>query len=97
MPHDTVPERQDVKLGIYRHYKGTLYEAIALAKHTETGVPLVVYRNRLGEYFARPLEMFWGYVPVAGRHVQRFTFVADTWAQADAEEAGKTCSTPPSA
>ena len=44
---------------IYKHFKGNLYEIIAIAKHTETMEDMVVYREVDGEKtYARPLEMF---------------------------------------
>jgi len=49
-----------VKSGLYRHYKGKYYEVIGVAKHSETGEFLVVYRPLYGEQglWVRPLEMF---------------------------------------
>jgi len=49
-----------VKSGLYRHYKGKYYEVIGVAKHSETGELLVVYRPLYGEQglWVRPLEMF---------------------------------------
>ena len=41
----------------YRHYKGGLYEALFLSRHTETGETLVCYRSLLfGTYFSRLLD-----------------------------------------
>ena len=40
----------DIPAGTYRHYKGTLYEVIGEATHSETEEPLVVYRCLYGEF-----------------------------------------------
>ena len=41
----------------YRHFKGTVHEIIAVAKHTETGEYMVIYDHN-GEIWARPYDMF---------------------------------------
>ncbi len=51
--------RMPKKGEFYRHFKGNLYEVLAIAKHTETMEDMVVYKEVDGEVtYARPLEMF---------------------------------------
>ena len=49
-----------LKLGIYRHYKGSLYLVTAIARHSENLKPMVVYHCLNGDYrtWVRPLEIF---------------------------------------
>ncbi len=60
--------------GIYRHYKGPLYEVLGVARHSETEEPLVVYRALYGDYglWVRPLDLFLESVEVQGEPVPRF-------------------------
>lgn len=58
-------ELVELKMGVYRHFKGKEYEVFDLAEHTETGESLVIYRsiNRErycdnGIVYARPFYMF---------------------------------------
>ena len=62
--------------GIYKHYKGNLYQVIEVATHSETGEELVVYRTLYGDYsmWVRPLDMFQERVEIDGREVPRFRF-----------------------
>ena len=63
-----------VTQGIYRHYKGSLYQVLHTAQHSETEEALVVYRCLYGEYgvWVRPLSMFSATVEVEGKQVPRF-------------------------
>ena len=67
-------EHHSPRPGIYRHYKGPLYEVLGVARHSETEEPLVVYRALYGDYglWIRPLEMFTELVEVQGEPVPRF-------------------------
>ncbi len=63
--------------GIYKHYKGNLYEVIDVARHSETEEEHVVYRTLYGDYstWIRPLAMFTETVQIDGQQVPRFAFV----------------------
>lgn len=49
-----------IKPGIYKHYKGNLYEVIGTATHSETKESFVIYRAVADgkELWARPEKMF---------------------------------------
>ena len=66
-----------LKKGIYRHYKGNLYELIDVAAHSETLEQMVVYRAMYGNYdlWVRPLSMWNEEVEYNGKTVRRFEFV----------------------
>ncbi|KAA0934644.1 DUF1653 domain-containing protein [Psychrobacter sp. ANT_H59] len=63
--------------GIYRHYKGSLYQVLHTAQHSETEEALVVYRCLYGEYgvWVRPLMMFSETVTVDGKQLPRFELI----------------------
>ncbi len=68
------------KKGIYKHYKGNFYQYIGLAKHSETGEDMVIYRALYGDcdFWVRPLSMWDELVEKDGKRVPRFTYVGDT-------------------
>jgi len=63
-------------LGEYVHFKGGHYRVFALAKHSETEEPLVVYTNSKGEFWVRPLNMWLEHVEWPdGQRRPRFVLV----------------------
>ena len=70
---------EELKLGVYKHYKGNKYLVIGLAKHSETNEDLVVYipiyESDLSRIWVRPLEMFLEDVEIEGKKVPRFEYL----------------------
>ena len=68
-----------LKPGRYRHYKGKDYQVLDVARHSETGELMVVYRNLYGDFelWVRPLTMFTEQVEVDGKTSPRFTFISE--------------------
>ena len=66
-----------MKLGIYQHYNGKIYETIGAATHTETLEKLVVYRAMYGKkkLWVRPFEMFNEKISKDGKNIKRFKFI----------------------
>jgi hypothetical protein len=75
-----------MKLGIYKHYKGNLYQVIGVARHTETAEEVVVYQSLYGDYglWARPRAMFEETVEIEGKVTPRFTFLQESFTAAPA-------------
>ena len=68
---------EKIKLGKYKHFKGNEYEVVALARHSETGEDMVVYRPLYGEggWWVRPASMWNDTVLRDGVRYKRFTFI----------------------
>jgi len=64
----------ELEKGLYRHYKGNLYEVITTARHSETEEWMVVYKALYGEegIWVRPYTMFTETINIEGKMVQRF-------------------------
>lgn len=65
-----------LKKGIYRHYKGNLYELVDIVNHSETLEKMVLYRALYGEkeLWVRPISMWDEEVEVDGKKVKRFEY-----------------------
>lgn len=68
-----------LKKGIYRHYKGELYQVFNVAKHSETEELLVVYQCLYGDYsmWVRPFSMFTETVEHEGKTIERFKLIQE--------------------
>lgn len=68
-----------LKKGIYRHYKGQLYQVFKVAKHSETEELLVVYQCLYGDYsmWVRPFSMFTETVEHEGKTIERFKLIQE--------------------
>jgi hypothetical protein len=71
-----------VEPGLYKHYKGNLYEVICMAHHSETLEEMVVYKalykTKFGEnsVWVRPAKMFEELVVIDEKSVRRFQKLA---------------------
>ena len=72
-----LPKLPDIAVGRYRHYKGGLYAVLAVAYHSETLEPCVVYRALYGagDVWVRPAAMWNETVEHEGVSVPRFAFL----------------------
>ena len=69
----------ELKPGIYRHFKGNLYQLLFAARHSETLEPMVVYRALYGEQgcWVRPAPMWNELVVHQGEEQPRFAWVRE--------------------
>lgn len=65
-----------LELGLYKHYKGNIYEVIGIARHSETLEKLVVYKATYQKedenLWVRPVAMFLETVKIDGVELKRF-------------------------
>lgn len=73
---------KEIKLGKYKHYKGTIVEVIGVAKHSETLENMVVYNHpdsikgeSANTLWVRPKKMFLENVIIDGKEMPRFEFI----------------------
>ena len=70
---------ESIKPGRYRHFKGKEYEVLGVARHSETGEELVVYRALYGGFglWVRPVSMWNETVERDGKTFRRFTYIGE--------------------
>lgn len=71
---DLLPPLIETPPGLYRHYKGMLYEVVGTVRHSESLEPMTLYRARYGEkgLWVRPAAMFNEEVVIEGLRQPRF-------------------------
>ena len=74
--------KNEIKLGKYKHFKGTVVEVIGIALHSETMEEMIVYNHPdpvkgrdANTMWARPKEMFFEEVEVDGKKIPRFKYL----------------------
>ena len=80
LPADALPPMPPTSTpGLYRHYKGNLYEVIDTVRHSETLEPMTLYRALYGErgLWVRPAAMFLENVELDGSVQPRFKRLGD--------------------
>ncbi|MEY3124315.1 MAG: hypothetical protein RLZZ573_835 [Pseudomonadota bacterium] len=77
MSEENLPPLVTTAPGLYRHYKGNLYEVVDTVRHSETLEPMTLYRALYGAHglWVRPAAMFEETVVVDGVAQARFTKV----------------------
>ena len=68
---------EELKPGVYRHFKGKDYRLLYVARHSETEEEMVVYQALYGErgIWVRPAAMWNEIVERDGKRVRRFTYI----------------------
>jgi hypothetical protein len=71
---DDLPALIETPQGLYRHYKGLMYEVIGTVRHSESLEPMTLYRALYGErgLWVRPAAMFNEEVVIKGVRQPRF-------------------------
>lgn len=70
---------EELRIGVYRHFKGNEYRVIAIAKHSETQEEFVVYQDLKDEKktWIRPKAMFLENVERGDYNGPRFIYIEE--------------------
>lgn len=69
----------EIRPGLYRHFKGNEYRVLYTATHSETLEPMVVYQALYGQrgIWVRPAAMWNETVTREGKALPRFTYIGE--------------------
>ncbi|HYW56745.1 MAG TPA: DUF1653 domain-containing protein [Polaromonas sp.] len=72
--NDKLPPLIETPTGLYRHYKGLMYEVLGTVRHSESLEPMTLYKALYGEkgLWVRPAAMFNEEVVIDGVRQPRF-------------------------
>ena len=72
---DELPPLIETPTGLYRHYKGLMYEVVGTVRHSESLESMTLYRALYGDkgLWVRPAAMFNEEVDIDGVRQARFT------------------------
>ena len=70
---------EEIKPGVYRHFKGNEYRVLCVARHSETEELMVVYQALYGErgIWVRPAAMWNETVEQDGKVFKRFEYIGE--------------------
>ncbi len=79
MPSENFPPLVPIPPGLYRHYKGKLYEVLDTVRHSETLEPMTLYRALYGDrgLWVRPAAMFTEEVVIDEVRQPRFSKITE--------------------
>ena len=85
-----LPSIQATPPGLYRHYKGGLYQVLDMVRHSETLEAMTLYRALYGArgLWVRPAAMFLEEVVIEGQRQPRFQRLGDYSVEAEREARG---------
>lgn len=69
----------EIRIGIYKHFKGNFYRVFGVARHVDTGVRFVIYTPLKGDgkLVLREFDEFTGTLERDGKVHIRFEFVGE--------------------
>lgn len=70
---------EEIRPGVYRHFKGNEYRVLCVARHSETEELMVVYQALYGErgIWVRPAAMWNETVERDGKVFKRFEYIGE--------------------
>lgn len=70
---------ENIKPGLYRHFKGGIYEVLFVAKNSETLEDMIVYRANYGDHgiWVRPISMWNETIERGGKTFKRFEYIGE--------------------